>query len=169
MNDVSKLARIMAQKDIAQEHELIGISLSEMLTLEEYFGLVFPQAYRTFLKQFGRSAGLLSPWMAMYFDDLKEIRETFDIQAKQLKKAPRLPRKALLISHWESVYDFIICGKDQDPEVFRIDLTQGGKPKLHSPSYSQYLLTLVENASPAPRLGELGVDECLLPNDSIQY
>ncbi len=174
MVDVKKLTCLMAKKGIAQSSELIGVSLKEAGKLENYFGVRFPSAYTAFLTHFGRSAGFLSPWMAIYFDDLKEIKESFELHNSQSKHPFSLPERALLIANGENVFDFILCNESDDPSVYRVDF--GGDTNksviavLYAKSYSAYLEALIDSSDDALFPDDLRVDEALLPSeDTIDY
>ncbi|MBC6907228.1 SMI1/KNR4 family protein [Saccharophagus sp. K07] len=172
MIDVSHLTRLMENRGVARKSELIGVSDAEIQSLENHFSLTFPASYREFLRSFGRSAGFLSPWMAIYFDDLKEIREQFDclVAAGNLKF--HLPENALLIANWESVFDFIVCNETADPPVYRIDIYQTDRANLriYAESYSEYLQNMIETADASALPSDFFEDETVEAlNDTIHY
>lgn len=137
----------MAQLNVAQRADLVGVSEPEIQALESHFGLRFPRAYRDYLLTFGRSAGYLSPWMAFYFDDLKEIRDQFDLLNIAHNNPAKLPERSLLIANWESVFDFILCDGEDDPSVYRLDLfTDGGaSSRRYAASFAEYLEKVVRS------------------------
>lgn len=145
MIDILKLTQLMTQTGIAKPSDLIGVSAEEIRKLEAFFQVRFPAAYRAYLRSFGRSAGLLTPWMAVYFDDLKEIREEFHAQNTCLPRALKLPDNALLIAHCEHIFDLIPCEKGDDPPVYRTDLSSEAtvKPVIFAECFSQYLEQLI--------------------------
>lgn len=145
MIDILKLTQLMAQTGIAKPADLIGVSSEEIRKLEADLGLQFPTAYRAYLRSFGRSAGLLTPWMAIYFDDLKEVREEFETQNAQLARPLKLPENALLIAHCEQIFDLIPCGKSEDPPVYRTDLSSEDRvmPTQLAERFSDYLEQLI--------------------------
>src|SRR5690606_18240639 len=116
--------------------------------------------------------GLLSPWMAIYFDDLKEIRDQFDCLIAASALPFNLPAKALLIANWESVFDFIVCDGRADPPVYRVDLYQSDRSnfRVYAKSYSAYLENLIQtadiNALPSDFFEDDAVEAL---NDTIQY
>ena len=141
---IQKIIRLMEEREIAQAKDLVGVSDEEINLLETHFNLELPATYRQFLKQFGRSAGFLSPWVAIYYDDLKEIREMFDLSLAQGLEF-RLPAKAFVVANFESTFDFILCKGAHDPEVFRVDFRQEiPTSKKFAPSFSEYLEYIVK-------------------------
>lgn len=148
----------MEEQGVATSKDLVGVSDAEIKKLEQYFGLNFPKAYRQYLKSFGRSAGFLSPWMAIYYDDLKEIRETFELYLAQ-GLSYKLPANSLLIANFENTFDFINCKGAHDPAVYRVDFREE-KPRAvkFAPSYSVYLENLVKSSN-----------ETSIPNEILEY
>jgi hypothetical protein len=172
MIDVSQLTNLMEHRGVAHKSDLVGVSEAQILDLEKYFGLHFPRTYRQFLRHFGRSAGLLSPWMAIYFDDLKEIREQFNCLIAADRHPFALPDKALLIGNWESVFDYLLCDGTDDPEVHRIDLYQTDllQGRVYAKSYSAYLENLIKTADTHSLPSDLFDDEMLgVLDDTIHY
>lgn len=147
MSNIQKCVNLMAQLNVAQPRDLVGVSEQEIQTLESHFGLRFPRVYRDYLLTFGRSAGFLSPWMAFYFDDLKEIRDQFDLLNIAHNSPVKLPERSLLIANWESVFDFILCDAEDDPTVFRLDLFNDGgvSSRQYAPSFGKYLEKVVQS------------------------
>ncbi len=167
---ISKIIRLMEEKGVATTNDLVGVSEQEIQVLEEYFQLAFPKSYRQFLTAFGRSAGFLSPWVAIYYDDLKEIRDTFDLYLAQGLEY-QLPDGALIIANIENTFDFIQCKGDHDPSVYRVDFRD--EPPLSkrlSVSFSDYLEHLV-NTSDARALPQDFFDDDMDDNvnDLINY
>lgn len=172
MIDVGQLTELMETRGVARKSDLVGVSEAEILELEKHFGLVFPKVYRQFLRNFGRSAGFLSPWMAIYFDDLKEIREQFDCLIAADRHPFVLPEKALLIGNWESVFDYLLCDGNPDPAVHRIDLYQTDQTagRVYAKTYSAYLENLIKTADTQSLPNDLFDDETLSElDDSIHY
>lgn len=173
MINISELTQIMASVGIASNSDLVGVTEQEIRALEGHFGVKLPQSYQAFLSHMGRSAGYLSPWMAIYFDDLKEIREQFDLLNATLTTPATLPSHALIIANWESVFDFIVCGASDDPEVYRLDLCHEGIPnaKCYAPAYSEYLLNMARSANineiPSDLLEDMPVQG--FTEDTISY
>jgi SMI1 / KNR4 family (SUKH-1) len=173
MIDIQKLTELLASRGVASASELLGVAARDIRVLENQFGITLPESYRLFLSHMGRSAGHLSPWMAIYFDDLKEIKEQFALLNATLNSPVVLPANALLIAHWESIFDYIVCDGNDDPEVFRVDLCPEGTPtsRSYAPSYSQYLNNLALTANiyeiPADLLEDLPVQH--FAEDTINY
>lgn len=147
--NIQKIIRLMETQGVATRSDLVGVSEKEIKQLERHFELAFPKAYRQYLRSFGRSAGFLSPWMAVYFDDLKEIRDTFEQYLAQGFKY-KLPVNALLIANFENTFDFMICNGAPDPQVQRVDFRcEKPRAKKFAPSFSLYLEKLVKNSNDA--------------------
>lgn len=151
MIDIEKVSCLMHDLGVAQKQDLIGVSDCQITELEAFFDLRFPTAYRKYLLAFGRSAGYLSPWLAIYFDDLKEIREQFELLNITHNNAARLPQDTLLIANWESVFDYLICDGAEDPIVYRLDLcgAQGPSSRRYASCFSEYLEKLVRSTDTA--------------------
>lgn len=145
--NIQQCVTLMAELKVAESCDLVGVSEQEVTSLEAYFGLRFPEAYRQYLLTFGRSAGYLSPWMAFYFDDLKEIRDQFDLLNIAQNNPVTLPEKNLLIANWESIFDFLVCDGQDNPPVFRVDLFDdgGASCRCYAPSFSEYLEKVVRS------------------------
>lgn len=140
---IQKVVRLMEASAVATAGDLVGVNESEIKQLEQQLHLTFPKVYRQYLITFGRSAGYLSPWMAIYFDDLKEIRETFDLYQAQGFDF-ELPAKALLIANFENTFDFIVCDGSHDPEVYRVDFRCDQPSAIaYKKHFSGYLESLV--------------------------
>jgi hypothetical protein len=171
MIDLSHLTHLMEHRGIARRADLVGVSDAEIQRLEQYFGVTFPASYRQFLGAFGRSAGLLSPWMAIYFDDLKEIREQFLGLLAADNFQYQLPENALLIANWESVFDFIICDDNANPAVYRFDLFQSDAAhyRLYANCFSRYLENLIENADSDILPKDFFADEDVPSDDRLIY
>lgn len=162
----------MDQHGIAKPEDLVGVPDEEILNLERHFDLTFPTTYRQFLARFGRSAGYLSPWMAIYYDDLKEIREQYELMAETNPGSPDLPAQALIIGNWESIFDFIVCDQGEDPEVYRIELcdTNNSTCRCYSASYSSYLENMVKTADTTSISGDFFEQEIdALAEDIITF
>lgn len=151
MSQLPSIVQLMERKGIAHRRDLVGVPDAEIRRLEAHLGLRFPDVYREYLLTFGRSAGFLTPWMAIYFDDLKEIRDLFD-QFNATKHVESnfgflLPADALLIANCESVFDFLICHKAANPPVIRVDFSSEiVRPKPIAASFTTYLEYLVNSS-----------------------
>lgn len=146
--ELERIVRLMEERDIAKSSDLVGVSEREIGRMEAQLDIHFPAAYRQYLLRFGRSAGFLSTWMAIYFDDLEEIREAFEQLNREYVEAIVLPRNALLISNLDSVFDYLFCDGSADPEVFRIDMRgdNGAFCEKYAESFSAYIERLILNA-----------------------
>lgn len=155
----------MAQHNIAQQEDLVGVSLEEMQTMQEHFGVEFPASYVQFLYTCGRSAGHLAGWGSIYFDDLKEIAEDFtqycSCSAASSHNANKLPTKALLIAHYEGCFDYIICDTPE-PQVFRIGFNnEQANHCLLANSFNDYLKLMIKaKAKTNDRVAPFFIDEC---------
>jgi hypothetical protein len=162
----------LAETGVAPVSDWVGVSLTEIRALEQFFGLSFPVIYIQFLAKCGRSAGQLAGWRALYFDDLKEIAEEFSF-AQTLMGAATLPEKALIIAEQQNVFDYFLCAGDPNPPVYRLNLatTEAKQPRLLCASFSDYFAQLIDQA--ATQTGQLKpffVDECgnLVDDDLVK-
>jgi hypothetical protein len=154
----------MINKGVAQRSDLVGVPLADIKAMEIYLNRKFPVAYIQFLHLFGRSAGFLSGWAAVYFDDLKEIAEEFDLQKAMTdgNTDAFLPNDGLLIAHYNNSFDYLLCDGSADPQVFRITFAEdGAQCRRFSSSFSEYLETMIENAAEGKgRVEPFFIDEC---------
>lgn len=151
MIDIQKLIALMVERGVAKEAELVGMPNNDIQFLEKQLNLTFPQTYVQFLQNFGHSAGYLSPWMAIYFDDLKKIRSQYELLCATQSKSHKLEANVLIIGNWESIFDYIICDGQPDPVVYRLDLynLDASNPREYTKNYSEYLQNMVESADSA--------------------
>ena len=142
--NIHRIVQLMQERQVASRKDLVGVSLTEIQTLQQHLGIKFPTSYSQFLQAFGRSAGLLSPWRAIYFDDLLEIREEFETRLTQLAKPFDLPSEALIIAQAEELFDYLFCDGSEDPPVYRIKLLPDSAfCERCAPAFSDYLEALV--------------------------
>ena len=139
----------MQELGIATRAELVGVPNAEILALENQWSIKVPRAYRQFLLRCGRSAGYLSPWAALYFDDLKEIRDAYECQWSQRASpaTPTLPTPGhcLFIAHHEQTFDYLNPGRSADPEVWRVCFNDAPPTvTLVAASFSRYLNSQIE-------------------------
>lgn len=139
----------MQELGVATGAELVGVPAREILALEQQWSLRLPRAYRDFLLRCGRSAGYLSPWTALYFDDLKEIRDAYACQwcqrASPATPALPSPDTALFIAYDHLTFDYLVPDRSADPEVWRVRF--GETPPtvtLVASSFSRYLTAQIE-------------------------
>lgn len=167
--ELERFVRLMEERDVAKSSDLVGVSEREISLMETRLKVVFPAAYRQYLLRFGRSAGFLSTWMAIYFDDLEEIRDAFDALNSEYINAIVLPQNALLISNLDSVFDYIFCGDTADPEVFRIDMRgeDGAYCEKYAESFSAYIERLILNADADKLHGDAELDFMPCRDDDI--
>lgn len=144
MLDGQRLVQLMQAHQVANERDLVGVCDKEIQALERRLGLSFPDSYKQFLHLCGRSAGHISPWVALYFDDLMEIREEFFERLAQAALPLNLSSDVLIIAQAEEVFDFLYCDGSDDPPVYRINF-QAQPPTLmcQAQAYSLYLEAVV--------------------------
>lgn len=182
---IEELIEIMAKTGVAKKLDLVGVSLAEIRKMEAYFDLRFPEIYVQFLYSFGRSAGKLSDWTAIYFDDLKEIAEAYEFQQIMSDTPYPLKENALVFAHYDTHFDYIVCSEITDPPVYRVTFsspeaqsssqsnapttgTNASRDEQLSPnhvqfsaSFSQYLEAMIRNAEKNKGAVEpFYIDEC---------
>lgn len=160
MLDIQRIVQLMQTHQVARQRDLVGVCLTEIQALQQRLGVVFPASYCQFLHICGRSAGLLSPWVALYFDDLLEIRDEFHLHLDALTAPIDLSPELLVIAQAEAVFDFIYCDGSDDPPVYRINFqTEQSFFSCNAPAFSLYLESLVEASDRANWLDDLTTDE----------
>lgn len=158
--DVQRLKHMMQTHQVANPPDLVGVCAEEIARLQERLGLIFPASYQQFLLTCGRSAGLLSPWVAFYFDDLVEIREEFNERLGELIDPFEVPANALVFAQADAIFDYFFCDGSEDPPVFRLNFqTQNPSCERCAASFSAYLEALVLASDKDQWLDELGEDE----------
>lgn len=160
-----QLIELMAQQNIAQHCDLVGVSATEIKAMQSHFNVEFPASYCEFLRLCGRSAGHLAGWSAIYFDDLKEIAEEFEfcltaVNQNKLISNP-LPDKALLIAHYENHFDYIICDT-KNPEVYRISFCEDHtQVSQFSKCFNDYIESMIHAvATSNSQVAPFFIDEC---------
>lgn len=144
MLDGQRLVQLMQTHQVASVRDLVGVCDREIQALELRLGLTFPASYKQFLRLCGRSAGHISPWVALYFDDLVEIREEFFERLAQAMLPLDLSSDVLIIAQAEEVFDFIYCDGTEDPPVYRINFqAQPVCLSCQAQAYSLYLEEVV--------------------------
>lgn len=142
-----QITQKMQKRGIAAHGDLVGVCDKEIAQLESELNISLPASYRHFMRSMGRSAGFLSPWMALYFDDLKEIQQQFQQLNAQLSNPLQLTQSTLLIAQCEHYFDAIDCNQS-DPEILRMDLSDntGKQAQVIAESFVQYLDILIDNS-----------------------
>ena len=144
MVNIHRIVQLMQEHQVASSQDLVGVAAPEILHMQKRLNIQFPLSYRLFLQNFGRSAGGLSPWRAIYFDDLIEIREDFNERLARLNQPFEVPAEALVIAQAEDLFDYLFCDGSEDPPVYRISLLQDcAFCEPCAPAFSVYLEDLV--------------------------
>jgi hypothetical protein len=152
--------QLMQEHQVARHQDLVGVSASEINQMQQRLGIQFPTSYTLFLKSFGRSAGILSPWKAIYFDDLTEIREEFNERLAYLNPPFEVPSETLVIAQAEDIFDYLFCDGHEDPPVYRIMLLpESAFCEPCAPSFTAYLELLVLASSRDGWLDDLAGEE----------
>lgn len=157
-----QLTELMSKLGVAQPHDLVGVPLTEIKVMEAFFGLRFPASYVHFLHRCGRSAGHLSGWAAIYFDDLKEIAEEFEFHKTMINSELLLPSSGLLIAHYNQSFDYMICDGTTEPTIYRITFNEGSAHcERFANNHSEYLEGMIRKAGKEKgRVEPFFIDEC---------
>ncbi|RYZ81552.1 MAG: SMI1/KNR4 family protein [Moraxellaceae bacterium] len=160
MLDVDNFMQLMQVHQVATPRDLVGVCAQEIQKLQQRLGVVFPASYSQFLQTCGRSAGLLSPWVAFYFDDLIEIREEFDERLAALADPFEVPANALVFAQADDVFDYLFCDDSEDPPVYRLNfLADSPSCECCALTFSAYLEALVVASDREQWLDDLVEDE----------
>ena len=160
---LTQLIQLMAEHNVAQAHDLVGVPLAEIHAMESHFNVKFPVTYIQFLHSCGRSAGHLGGWTAFYFDDLKEIAEEFDFQRAIAQSDELIASNTLLIAQFDTYFDYFLCDGQADPEVYRIRFSHEGTAHCErfAPSFTAYINQLILSASNDTKyIDPFYIDEC---------
>ncbi|WP_054114017.1 SMI1/KNR4 family protein [Marinagarivorans algicola] len=166
MMPFQRLLDLMISNDIAQLGDFVGVPSTEIQAMELHFNLQFPTAYRAFLGACGRSAGHLAGWSSIYFDDLKEIAEEFDFHWTTFKSGQPcadspLPPQALLIAHYDSHFDYLICDAS-DTAIYRLSFNDTCiSTYTFSDSFETYMESMILAAADSSgQIAPFFIDEC---------
>jgi hypothetical protein len=157
-----QLTELMSTLGVAQNEDLVGVPLPEIQAMEAFFGLRFPVSYVHFLHRCGRSAGHLSGWAAIYFDDLKEIAEEFEFHKTMLNSELLLPGNGLLIAHYNQSFDYMICDGTAEPAIYRITFCDGNAHcERFAKTHADYLEAMIRRAGKEKgRIEPFFIDDC---------
>lgn len=145
---IGDLFSLMHDLKVAKPNDFVGVPLSEVRAMERYFSVKFPAVYVQFLHRCGRSAGYLSGWWSIYFDDLKEIANDFAQTSEKRELATALPEKGIFIANQGLVFDYLICNGESDPAVWRVDYsTTHVVCEEYATRYSEYLEAFIRGAT----------------------
>ena len=160
MLDVRHFMQLMQLHQVAGPRDLVGVCAQEIQSLQRRLGVIFPVSYSQFLQTCGRSAGLLSPWVAFYFDDLLEIRDEFNERLAALDAPFDMPSNALVFAQADNIFDYLFCDGSEDPPVYRLNfLADSPSCECCAPAFSVYLEALVVASDREQWLDDLVEDE----------
>ena len=111
--------------------------------------VVVPPAYRAFLLECGKSAGLLCDDAYFFYPALKylkrDVQEILDDDDEDLKGFEfSVPENALVIGSCQGrQHDYLICDGSGDPAVFRLTLMRGIS-RIHV-SFTSYIEQMIRS------------------------
>lgn len=145
---IGELLALMHALKVAKPSDFVGVPLAEVRSMERHFAVKFPAIYVQFLHHCGRSAGFLSGWWSIYFDDLKEIAQDFADISKAREAVTELPPNGVFIANQGLVFDYLLCNGEHDPAVWRVDFSNSNLVcEEYAASYSDYLETFIRSAT----------------------
>ena len=129
---------------LATSFSIQGCSLEEINALEKFFGVLFPESYRSFLTCVGKQAGKLFTGTDCFYIDLQTLRSVAEALLKENEEDFILPQEAFVFSmHQGYEFLFFLTSMGDDPPVFQYVEGQG-PPQIQWPSFTDFLWGSIE-------------------------
>ncbi|MFC4157917.1 SMI1/KNR4 family protein [Chitinimonas lacunae] len=134
---------VFAEKIIAaglnEERAIVGLSNEEILEVERAQGVRLPAAYRSFLKECGKSAGLFERDADFFYPAIKTLKDELNEMLAEENMDFRIPENAFVFSAYQGYqYCYFLCGEEENPPVYRVDDGEGNFIMI-SESFTQHI------------------------------
>lgn len=137
------LEQFLIKAGKAKPGDVIGLSDSEISSIERTMSLELPEIYKNFLRICGRKAGELFEDVDSFYPVILELREELEEILEEIGSSFTLPDDAFVFSGYQGYqYLYFICG-EPDPKVWILN-DGGGPPKIHSKSLSEHFARAVQ-------------------------
>lgn len=128
-----------------QKRPTTGVTSDDIAELEARQGVKLPMAYKQFLMECGRSAGLLFYDVSAFFPQTRELKEDVREMLEEEGVDFALTESAFFFSgYMADQYNYFICDGAQDPAVFHLD-SRGTITQL-AESFSAFVYDCIEES-----------------------
>ncbi|QWP76600.1 SMI1/KNR4 family protein [Lysobacter sp. K5869] len=126
-----------------QKIPIAGMDDREIESVEGIQGVKLPSLYKMFLRECGRSAGLLCYDINFFYPDIEVLKKKLlDLIAEEGVDF-QLPDHAFVFCAYQGAqFQYFICDGNEDPPVYRV--FDDGSVELAASSFSQYMRETVE-------------------------
>lgn len=146
MYNIEQFKRDILKKNIASEHNVIGVSSDEIKNLETSLGLTLPIIYKDFLRILGKKAGSLCTDVSFFFHEVATLKEELQEMIDEEELEFTIPELAVVFSGYQGFqYHYFLSDGNENPEIYRI-MDDGSPPKKVSNSFTEYLMSIIEAA-----------------------
>lgn len=122
---------------------IAGVDNSEIELMEDTQGVKLPSIYKTFLRECGRSAGLLCYDINFFYPGIEVLKKKLWDMIEEERVDFHLPDGAFVFSAYQgSQFQYFICDGNEDPPIYRV--FDDGSVELAAGSFSQYMRETVE-------------------------
>lgn len=120
-----------------------GIDDSEIELLESTQGVRLPQIYKIFLRECGRSAGLLCYDINFFYPYIQALKQKLRDLHEEEGVDFQLPDGAFVFSAYQGAqFQYFICDGNEDPPIYRV--FDDGSVESAGDSFSQYMRETVD-------------------------
>ncbi|QQP98184.1 SMI1/KNR4 family protein [Lysobacter enzymogenes] len=133
----------IASAGLDQKTPISGLDDREVNLVEGAQGVRLPSTYKTFLRECGRSAGLLCYDANFFYPDIEVLKQNLGDLIEEEGVDFQLPDKAFVFSAYQGAqFQYFICDGNDDPPVYRV--FDDGSVEAVSDSFSEYMRKTVE-------------------------
>ncbi|MFZ6638843.1 SMI1/KNR4 family protein [Undibacterium sp. TC4M20W] len=107
---------------VLDETDIVGVAKEEILEIEREFNVPLPGAYKDFLQQCGRKAGLFARDINMFYPDILGIRECYEGVKEEYGIPFEVPKDAFIFYAYQGgFFHYFICDGNEDPEIYSVN------------------------------------------------
>jgi hypothetical protein len=151
---VVAIKRSLRERGLADPSEIRGCTAVAISLLEQAYGLRFPEAYREFLAEMGRSAGELFRGSDAFYDKLVHLRGWAMEMIEESASGFELPGDAVVfLMHQGYVLFFFRTSEGDDPPVYRLRETEKAATRVND-AFSSFLTSTVAACAEMCRVHE---------------
>lgn len=122
-----------------EERPIQGISDSEIDSLEQSSSVKLPGAYKQFMRECGRSAGLYMRDAHFFFPAIKDLKNDLAEMIEEDGLDFKIPDNIFVFGGYQGYqYQYFVCDGNDDPGIYRIMNDGSGAQKI-SDSFTAYI------------------------------
>lgn len=126
-----------------QKNPTVGVGEEDIAETEAAQGVRLPLAYRQFLRECGRSAGLLFYDIHAFFPYIRCLKANLAEMVEEERLTFELPANAFVSAEYlGDQYHYFLCDGNDDPPVFH--LSSDGTVIQLSSSFSEFIFSCIE-------------------------